>query len=286
MLGTFEKARRVLDLYTPERPEWGVSEVARHLAMPTSSAQVLLASLAYLGLLHRTLAGRYRLGFKLLALNQVLLANTPWRDVAQAELRPLADRFGETVHLGALDGGQVVTVASLGGRWADSPPPPRVGAALPVHASSGGKVLLAFRSPDVVEAALRQHGLTRHTAQTLTEPGAFAADLAQVRSRGYALDLGEHHAGVCWVGAPVRNHNGEVIAAVSVGMPGERYAARAPDVREAVVSAGERISNLIGFSPLPAGEGRWVWTSVEGREQLRSAPRRRPSRPGPEDEST
>ena len=274
MLGTFEKARRVLDLYSPERPEWGVSEVARHLGMPTSSAHLLLASLAHLGLLHRTLAGRYRLGFKLLALSQVLLANTPWRDVAQSQIRPLAERFGETVQLGVLDGGQFVTVASLGGGRTDSLPPPGVGTARPAPASPGGRVLLAFRPPDVVEAALRQH------ADTSTEPGTFAAELARIRSQGYALEVGERHADPCWVAAPIRNHNGEAIAALSVGLPVERYAARGREVREAVTSAGERTSALIGFTPLLTGEGRWVWTSEAGREELRPLPRRRsPSRP-------
>ena len=121
MLGTFEKARSVLDLYTTEHPEWGVTEAARQLGMPTSSTHVLLSSLAHMGLLHRTVAGRYRLGFKLLALSQVLLANTPWREVAQEEMRELFHQYGETVSLSAFDGGQIVNVAKFDGRWPDTP---------------------------------------------------------------------------------------------------------------------------------------------------------------------
>ncbi len=111
-LGTLERAARILDLFTPARSEWGASEVARALQLPTSSAHLTLSSLARTGLLHRTVAGRHRLGFKLLSLYQTLLTNTPWRDVAQDEMAALARRCGESVGLKAFDGGQLVHMSA------------------------------------------------------------------------------------------------------------------------------------------------------------------------------
>ncbi|WP_102126801.1 IclR family transcriptional regulator [Deinococcus planocerae] len=274
MLGTFEKARAVLDLYSTERPEWGVSEVARRLGMPTSSAHALLASLAGMGLLHRTPAGRYRLGFGLLALSQILLANTPWREVAQEEMGRLSRAFGETLSLAALDGGQVVSVARLEGRLPESVGEPRVGAVLPAHASACGKVLLAHRPPEVVRAVLEDAGLERHTERTLDTPEALDRELEGVRACGYAREVEERRAGVCALAAPVRNHNGEVIAALGFSLPAARFADREAQVRDALVRACADISARIGYHAGLTEDGPLLWMSVGGRDELRPAPRR------------
>lgn len=271
MLGTFEKARAVLDLYSTEHPEWGVSEVARRLHMPTSSAHVLLASLAQMGLLHRTPAGRYRLGFGLLALSQVLLANTPWREVAQEAMAGLSRAFGETVHLAAFDGGQIVNVARLEGR-PGSVRVPRVGAVLPAHASASGKVLLAHRPWEVTRTVLAA-GMERYTDRTLPTPEAFAGELERVRAQGYALELGERHPEVCALAAPVRNHNGEVIAAVGFSLPAARFQGWETPLREALVQACAEVSARIGYHADLRGAPGLVWTSVQGRDELRPAPR-------------
>lgn len=274
MLGTFEKARAILDLYTTERPEWGVSEVARQLGMPTSSAHVLLASLAGLGVLHRTVAGRYRLGFKLLALSQVLLANTPWREVAQEEMNRLARAFGETLHLAALDGGQVVLVAGVQGHLPGSVRLPRVGTVLPASTSASGQVLLAHRPREVVEAVLDAAG------HPLTWD-VLAEALEQVRTGGYAREAGEHCPDGGSLAAPVRNHNGEVIAALAFSVPADRFHDREGHLRAALVQACAEVSLRIGYHPELSGEGLLVWSSVGGREKLHPAPRRSGARRRP-----
>lgn len=97
ILGTLDKADRVLTLYTPARPEWGVTEAARTLGEPPSSTHLLMSSLAQMGVLHRTVAGRHRLGFPLLTLGQILLANTPWRETAALHTHALSCAIGETI---------------------------------------------------------------------------------------------------------------------------------------------------------------------------------------------
>nr|WP_269546477.1 IclR family transcriptional regulator [Deinococcus geothermalis] len=274
MLGTFEKARAILDLYTTERSEWGVSEVARQLGMPTSSAHVLLASLAELGVLHRTVAGRYRLGFKLLALSQVLLANTPWREVAQEEMNRLGRALGETLHLAALDGNQVVLVAGVPGHLPGSVRLPRVGTVLSALTSASGQVLLAHRPREVVEAVLAA------TEDPLTWD-ILVELLEQVRTDGCAREIGKPALGHSSLAAPVRNHNGEVIAALACSVPSDRFRDREGHLRAALVQACTQISLRIGYHPELSGKGLLVWSSVEGRDKLypaarRSGARRRP----------
>ena len=67
----------ILSLYSFERPEWGVSELAGRLALPKSTVSELLASLSGQGFVERTPRGRYRLGWRLFELNHVLLESTP-----------------------------------------------------------------------------------------------------------------------------------------------------------------------------------------------------------------
>lgn len=250
MLGTLEKAARMLDLFTPARPEWGVSEVARALAVPTSSAHLTLSSLAQTGLLHRTLSGRYRLGFKLLSLCQTLLTNTPWRDVAHEEMARLAQRSGENVGLAAFDGGQVVHVDGCAGRLGGAGPARTVGEILPAHASASGKVLLASRpwklGLAMVQAAMQGGELPRYTENTITALDELEGELARVRRRGYAHEVSEVRAGVYGVAAPVRNHNGEVIAALSLGTIAVRFEHQKELQREVLHSAAE-VSGRIGY---------------------------------------
>src|ERR687890_2760936 len=76
MLRTIKKATQVLDLFSLERPEWGVSEAARALKLPKSTTSELMSSLANQRLLSRTAKGRYRLGWRLFELGQALLDTT------------------------------------------------------------------------------------------------------------------------------------------------------------------------------------------------------------------
>src|ERR671913_2508811 len=99
MLRTIKKATQVLDLFSLERPEWGVSEAARALNLPKSTTSELMSSLANQRLLSRTAKGRYRLGWRLFGLSQTLLDTTGFRIDARRGMEQLVKTRGETGHL-------------------------------------------------------------------------------------------------------------------------------------------------------------------------------------------
>ncbi|WP_180970118.1 IclR family transcriptional regulator [Deinococcus planocerae] len=207
----------------PERPEWGVSEVACALGLSKTRAHALLSSLAHVGLLHRMQTGRYRLGFRVLALSRVLLGHTPWREVATAEMRVLASRVGGRVGLAAFDRVDLVVVAEV------PMGEPREGAA--PQDTAAGQVMLAHRSARTVRAVLAAHaGDEGPAAETVT------ATLRAVRQQGFAA-VGESGGGRWSVAAPVRNHTGEVIAALSVTAPAPQFARDGETLRREVVAA-------------------------------------------------
>jgi IclR family transcriptional regulator, KDG regulon repressor len=250
LLHTIRQAGDVLELFTHQDPEWGVREVARRLTIPKSNAHQLLASLETIGLLHRMVTGRYRLGFRLLTLGQFLLANTPWRDVAHRVLVQASADLGETVQVAVLDGGNLIYVdkvvceESNAVRSAHSDP----GNSIPPFSSALGRVLLASKSWRVVQTALERHGgLQVRTKDTITNLELFKSELIQAARQGFALDLEESTVGVCCIAAPVRNHNGDVIAAFSVSINTTRASGISDSLRETIIGQAQALSSSIGF---------------------------------------
>jgi IclR family transcriptional regulator, KDG regulon repressor len=249
-LQTIRQAGDVLELFTRQDPEWGVREVARRLAIPKSNAHQLLASLETIGLLHRMVTGRYRLGFRLLTLGQFLLANTPWRDVTHRVLVQASADLLETLQLAVLDGGNLIYVDKVVGEQPDSirSSGSNPGNSIPPFSSALGRVLLASKPWRVVQVALERHGgLQVRTKNTITNLEVFKSELIQVARQGFALDLEESTLGVCCIAAPVRNHNGDVIAAISLSIKTTRALGIPDPLRDAIIGQADSLSSSIGF---------------------------------------
>ena len=114
MLSTLGRAARVLDLYSVDAPEWGATAVAQELQIAKSQAHELLVSLCVGGLLQRVGSGRYRLGWRIVALNAVLVETSDLLRLVAPELRALVGRYGETVHVAVWDGRPVCVDARSG----------------------------------------------------------------------------------------------------------------------------------------------------------------------------
>ena len=122
-----------------------------------------------------------------------------------------------------------------------------LGTRLYPHSSSLGKVLLAFSSQKEVKRIVRTNGLPRLTPHTLTDERELEQALAKIRKQGYALDLEETLNDLCCVGAPIHDHNGAVIAAISMSMPAYRLQRSQTEYRKAVVRAAKMISERLGY---------------------------------------
>ena len=158
MLQTIQKASEVLALYDREHTEWGVREIAEKLNTAKSSTHDLMASLAQFGFLKRTDEGRYRLGWRLVTLSEILLATTELRKEARPVIEDLAAHYQETIHLAVLDDTQAVYVDKLEGRQAVRVELTSLGARLYAHCSALGKVLLAYSPKAEVKRIIRTAG--------------------------------------------------------------------------------------------------------------------------------
>ncbi|WP_051935650.1 IclR family transcriptional regulator [Deinococcus sp. YIM 77859] len=263
MLSTVEKAGKVLRLFTAASPEWGVTEVARALNISKTSAHDALTTLTHIGLVHRMVTGRYRLGFMVVSLHAVLMAQTPWRHVAREEMERLAASLTENVHLIAFDGGQAICIEVVNG--GSAPSSVSVGDVLPPHASASGKVVLAYRSDEEVQRACEQ--MQPLTPNTIISYDEFHSELARVRERGYALDIEELNLGRCAVAAPVRNANGEIIAALTISAATAHFERHKALWLAELPQAAKVISERLGYQPSLMAEGL-RWYLIRGEEKL------------------
>jgi DNA-binding IclR family transcriptional regulator len=124
-----------------------------------------------------------------------------------------------------------------------------LGSRAPAHCTSVGKVLLAYRSAETVGQVI-ENGLTRYTQNTITEPAALTAELASIRARGTAIDDEEIEVGLRCVAAPIRDHSGHVIAAISVAGPVQRMTKKLVQTTiPHVVASADAISRRLGYMP-------------------------------------
>jgi len=227
--------------------EAGVTEVARELDVHKSTASRLLAALDRRELVTQDAArGRFRLGVGIVRLAGAASARLDVVQESRPVCRALAQQLGETVNLAILSGRDALYLDQAVGPAALSPHN-WAGRRIPLHATSDGKVLLAYL-PEAELAACLTPPLARFTERTVTAAADFPALLAEVRSRGFATAVDELEAGLTAIAAPVRNAEGTVIASVSVSGPSFRIpAARIAALAAAVRQAADEVSARLGW---------------------------------------
>ncbi len=241
MLGTLARAGAVLELFTTEEPEWGVTATAQRLGIGKSLAHDVLASLAGIGLLQRVGHGRYRLGWRTVTLASVLLRTSELKAHARPVVRDLAERQGLTVSLAAWDCGRIIYIDRRYSARRTGPCGPAAGTAAPLNGSAASKVLLASRPREEIKTLWCDGFVhTRHASVDELE-----LDLEVVRRHGWAHNGAEEPYGSSAVAAPVRDADGNVAAAISLDLLNPFSTSNIDLHARAVVAAASRISAAI-----------------------------------------
>lgn len=251
---TLSRALSVLFAFSPAAPEWTLEGLSSALGINKTSLLRIVRTLEDEKLVLRH-DDRYRLGPRVMDFSYAFLSTLSVSDLAGRHLYALAHECGETVSLAILDNMEVVYIA-IEHSQSEVGIQGHVGARHPAYATSLGKVLLAALEPDDLDARLGATPLVRLTHRTLVDPGELVSVLTQVRKQGYAIDDEERGIGIRCVAAPVRNHRGSVIAALSVSGPIFHMTdAKMVQVRQRVLAAAETISAELGYGtrqPTPA----------------------------------
>ncbi|WP_243718500.1 IclR family transcriptional regulator [Actinomadura sp. 7K534] len=246
-IAAVERAMDVLLLFGRSgRPDLGVTEIATELGLTKAAVHRILTALRSRDLITvDTVTRRYALGHAAIALGRAYLARMDLRALAAPELRRLAQQLGETATLSIRRGDTRLYV--------DQVVPPHelrvevsLGIPYPLHAGSSSKAILAFLDEAEVGALLGRHGLEALTDRTIVDEERLRKELATIRKRGYASSQGERQEGTASIAAPVFDHDGRVIAALSVAGPLTRFRPRLAECAPPLMEAAARVSGKLG----------------------------------------
>jgi IclR family transcriptional regulator, acetate operon repressor len=204
--------------FTESEPELSVMEISRRLNLHKSTVSRMLSTLQYEGLVGQNpKTGKYHLGLGLIGLAGVALGRLDARAAVQPYLKDLAEQTGETVNLLVRDGHECVVIER-----SNSPQPIRymgwIGRRSPMHCTASGKVLLAFMTfPE--RMAILPNPLPAYTGKTITSTAQLELSLDKVCQDGYAIVHEEYEEGFSTLAAPVFNHRGDVVGAITISGP-------------------------------------------------------------------
>src|SRR6202167_1444245 len=211
---SLERGLAVIRAFDADHSRLTLSEVAAATGLSRAAARRFLHTLVHLGYM-RTAGGRFELRPKILELGYAYLSSLTLPEVAMPHLEELVEEVHESSSVSELDGGDVVYIARV--------PTKRimtvtisVGTRFPAYATSMGRVLLAAQSDERLDDYLESTSLRGLTGHTITSATALRRELRKIRTQGWALVDQELEEGLRSIAAPIRDADGQVIAAVNV----------------------------------------------------------------------
>ncbi|HYB49273.1 MAG TPA: IclR family transcriptional regulator C-terminal domain-containing protein [Streptosporangiaceae bacterium] len=211
---SLERGLSVIRAFDAEHPKLTLSEVAASTGLSRAAARRFLRTLVQLGYM-RSDGSRFALRPKILELGYAYLSSLTLPEVAMPHLEQLVEQVHESSSVCELDGEDVVYIARV--------PTKRimtvtisVGTRFPAYATSMGRVLLAAQSDQWLENYLDSASLRGLTGHTITSAPALRRELHKIRAQGWALVDQELEEGLRSIAAPIRDADGQVIAAVNI----------------------------------------------------------------------
>jgi DNA-binding IclR family transcriptional regulator len=193
-------------------------------------------------------SGRYRLGIKVYELGTVVSSHFELHEAVAMYIDDLRAQTGETVHVGVLDGTEVVYIERRESLRTLRHMVDYVGHRNAAHCSACGKVLLAALPEVELNRLLEDTRLLARTAHSITDPDRLRGELALVRERGVAENIAESSTSMASVAAPIYDDGGRVIAAISVAGPISRMGdAARRRYATVIVDTAARISEQLGY---------------------------------------
>lgn len=227
-----------------EQPRVRLTDACKYLGVAHSTAHRLLAMLAHHGFVQQEPVTRaYVAGPALVEVGLAVVGSLNVREQARPAMEELNSEFGETVHLGVLEGDQVRYVDAVESEHALRVVA-RTGTLVPAHCTSLGKALLSQMTDQQVAELYPASAepFTARTSQSITTQAALIKQIAKVRERGYALNSGETEDDVGSVAVAFRDFAGR-LAAIAVAAPSSRLSAhRASHV-------GDRMIQILARAP-------------------------------------
>jgi len=249
LINSIIRASNILKCLSGDKTHFKISEIARKLQLDRSTTYRILLSLEECGLVEKDQkTGEYSLGLSTLEIGNTYSRRMDFIKISKPIMTELALKVQETVHLAVLSDTEIVYVDKV-----DSPRTlgvmSKIGQRGPLYCTALGKVLLAFQPENEQSRIIRKMKLTPLTPRTITSKQKLVEELKAIRKQGYSLDHREIEQEVECIGAPVQDHLGNVIAALSISGPQRKIGTpQGKHFVAEVVKAAALISSKLGYA--------------------------------------
>ena len=251
MVQSLARGLAVIRAFDADHPRQTLSEVARAAGLTRAAARRFLLTLVALGYMHAD-GRRFALRPRVLELGYAYLSSLSLPEVALPHLEALVEQVHESSSVSVLDGADIVYVARVPIRRIMAVAI-SVGTRFPAYATSMGRVLLAGQQRSRLESDLASAHLLPLTAYTITDPDRLLDELDRVRERGWALVDQELEEGLRSLAVPIRNSDGDVVAAMNLSGQAGRWS---PEQIQAELLEPLRNAARLVEEDLRAGTGR------------------------------
>lgn len=218
MVRSLDRGIRILEILS-ENAEMGITEMAEVLEVDKSTVSRLMETLRghdMVQLNKRT--KKYRLGLRLLNLGTAAERNLNIIEIARPVIRGVSDKLEQSVHLCAYNNMMAYVIDQTVYRAAFSVSA-TTGMIEPVHASSVGKCILAYRPEDMLEQILEGYAYVKYTDKTILDKEHLLEELRKIKEQGYAIDDEEVSVGVRCVAVPIFSYRNKVRYSIGISGP-------------------------------------------------------------------
>lgn len=247
-----QKTFALLEYFTIQKPEWGVTELAEAIGSNKSTVYRFLADLCKLGVLYKDPDNeKYSLGLKLFELGGRVQLKSAFVDKTHPELIKVASTITETVHIAVLKNQQIFYVDKV-----ESPQgltiSSHIGSSNPAYATALGKTLLAFLPNELqaqtIDAIMENNKPIAFTKKTIVDKQKLKKELKKIQTNGFGIDREEFELGLICVAIPIFNQKNEVVASLSASGPTNRFKEKEVANYVAILKKGaDAIQRKIGF---------------------------------------
>jgi DNA-binding IclR family transcriptional regulator len=196
--------------------ELTVAEISNALDLYPSKVSRMLTTLEAEGFFERdSNNGKYRLGLGFFTLGMAYIFNFPLRKIIRPHVEQMAKELNLTASWAIMKNFDVIVIDRIQNLNIDLLTY-RIGLNLPIHSTSLGKVLLAYLPEEEQDKILQSVELKKITPKTVVDPKLIKENLKIVLERGYSTDEGETHEDLTCIAVPIKNGDGDVIAAINL----------------------------------------------------------------------
>jgi DNA-binding IclR family transcriptional regulator len=243
-----DRAVAILGVMAADPRPLRLSEIASSANLSPSTTRRVLASLTEHGLCEWLEGGHYQFGLRVFEWGMLVRDRLDLRDRSRVELERLAKSSDLTAFLCIRDSERAVCIDRVDGRFAHSLAL-TLGGSLPLHLGASPRVLLAYSSDEVIHEYVTSTKRVPWTENSLVSEGDILRDLAEIKQRGWSLSDGDVTDGAAAIGAPIFDHAGAVIGAISIsGLRPHVISDRLEELVEMLLSTSRAISRRLGFS--------------------------------------